>query len=91
MLRDEEIQSIGKSVAAELQHRREALGISRNGLAQKAGISVQSVCFIENGVNSPSLATLLRICHALGTKPETILRQAGKAAPSDTEKSEPEV
>jgi DNA-binding XRE family transcriptional regulator len=76
MLRDEEIQSSGKAVAAELQRRREALGLSRNGLAQMAGISVQSVCFIENGVNSPSLSTLLRICHALGTRVETVLRQA---------------
>ena len=75
MLRDEEIQSIGKAVAKELQRRREALGLSRNGLAQKAGISVQSVCFIENGVNSPSLSTSLRICHALGTRFENVLRK----------------
>ena len=80
MLRDEKIQDIGKAVAAELQRRRESLGLSRNILAQKAGISVQSICFIENGVNSPSLGTLLRICHALGTKPETVLRHATKEA-----------
>ncbi len=77
VLRDAEIRSIGEAVAAELRRRREALSLSRNGLAQKAGISVQSVCFIENGVNSPSLSTLLRICHALETKPETVLRDAG--------------
>jgi len=76
MLREEEIQSCGKAVAAELRRRRESLELSRNGLAQKAGISVQSVCFIENGVNSPSLATLLRICHALDTRVETVLRKA---------------
>ncbi len=77
VLREEEIQKTGKAVAAELQRRREALGLSRNGLAQKAGISVQSVCFIENGVNSPSLSTLLRICKALGANLTTVLRRAG--------------
>lgn len=76
VLRDEQIQDFGKAVAAELQARREGLGLSRNGLAQKAGISVQSVSFIENGVNSPSLSTLLRICHALEILPETVLRRA---------------
>jgi transcriptional regulator with XRE-family HTH domain len=76
MLRDGEIQEIGKAVAAELQRRREKLGMSRNALAQKAGISVQSVCFIENGVNSPSLSTLLRICHALNVSVATVLGRA---------------
>lgn len=78
MLRDEDIQNTGKAVAAEVQRRRESLGLSRNALAQKAGISVQSVCFIENGVNSPSLSTLLRICHALETSLATVLRRASQ-------------
>ena len=81
VLRDDEIQKAGKAVAAELRRRREALGISRNGLAQRAGISVQSVCFIENGINSPSLSTLLRICGALEVKLTTVLR---RASDSDT-------
>ncbi len=50
--------------------------MSKNGLAQKAGISVQSVSFIENGVNSPSLSTLLRICSALEVSPDQILKDA---------------
>ena len=83
MLRDEDIQGIGKAVAAELRRRREALGLSRNGLAQKAGISVQSVCFIEGGVNSPSLSTLLRICQALETELENVLRLAGDGGRTD--------
>ena len=78
MLRDEEIQSSVKAVAAELQRLREAMGLSRNGLAQKAGISVQSVCFIENAVNSPSLSTLLRNCNALGTRVAMVLLKAEK-------------
>ena len=76
VLRDEEIQKAGKAVAGELRRRREAIGLSRNGLAQRAGISVQSVCFIENGTNSPSLSTLLRICGALNVKLQTVLRCA---------------
>jgi DNA-binding XRE family transcriptional regulator len=75
LLSSEEIHLISSAVAAELRLQREAVGLSRNALAQKAGISVQAVCFIENGVNSPSLTTLLRICHALGIKLESILQR----------------
>jgi transcriptional regulator with XRE-family HTH domain len=81
VLRDEDIQNTGKAVAEELQRRREALGLSRNALAQKAGISVQSVSFIENGVNSPSLSTLLRICNALDTSLAHVLRRSGRKRP----------
>jgi transcriptional regulator with XRE-family HTH domain len=80
VLRDDEIEKAGLAVAAELRRRREALGLSRNGLAQMAGISVQAVCFIESGVNSPSLSTLLRICAALEVKPSTVLRRAGDSS-----------
>lgn len=76
MSREEQIRRIGAAVASELQRRRIEIGLSRNALAQKAGISVQSVSFIENGVNSPSLSTLLRITFALETTLEEVLRTA---------------
>ena len=52
--------------------------MSKNGLAQKAGVSVQSVSFIEECVNSPSISTLLRLCEALKTTPETVFKEARK-------------
>lgn len=78
MLRDEDISQIGFAVAAAIQRRRIALGLSKSALAQKAGVSIQTVSFIENAVNSPSLSTLLRICDALQTDVSELLAEAAK-------------
>lgn len=79
MISDEEITRIGKALAEALKNRREKQALSKNALAQKAGVSVQSVSFIEDGVNSPSVSTLLRLCDALETTPEKIFKEARKA------------
>lgn len=76
VISDEEITQIGKALADALKNRREKLGLSKNSLAQKAGVSVQSVSFIEDGVNSPSVSTLLRLCDALGVTPEKIFKDS---------------
>lgn len=78
MLRDEEITRISFAVASALRMAREAAGMSKNALAQKAGVSVQTVSFIEAGTNSPSLKTFLRFCDALEIDPETVLGTARK-------------
>jgi transcriptional regulator with XRE-family HTH domain len=79
VLRDEDITRIGNGVANALKTRRESIGLSKNSLAQKAGVNVQTVSFIEDCVNSPSVSTLLRLCDALGTTPEKIFKAARKA------------
>jgi transcriptional regulator with XRE-family HTH domain len=73
---DEQIIQSGRAIAEAIKARREILGLSMNFLAQKAGISVQSVSFIESAVNSPSLSTFLRICVALEVRPDSLLRDA---------------
>lgn len=76
MLQESQIAKVKAAIAASLRLRREALNLSKNGLAQKAGISVQSVAFIEDGVNSPSISTFLRICEALDANAASILADA---------------
>lgn len=78
MLSEEKIKEVSKAVAQVIQRKREAANLSKNALAQKAGIAVQTVLFIENGVNSPSLTTLVRICEALGTSVDAIYQEAIK-------------
>jgi transcriptional regulator with XRE-family HTH domain len=78
VISEEEITRLGKGIAAVLRDQREKKELSKNALAQKAGISVQSVAFIEDAVNSPSVSTLLRICDALGITPEKVFREARK-------------
>ena len=75
-MREDQVIRCGKAIAEAIKARREAVGLSKNALAGKAGISVQSVSFIENSVNSPSLSTFLRICSALEVEPDTLLRDA---------------
>jgi transcriptional regulator with XRE-family HTH domain len=75
-VQEEEIIRCGKAVADTIRAKREALGLSKNALSQKAGISIQSLSFIENSVNSPSLSTFLRICCALEVRPDCLLREA---------------
>jgi len=76
VLRDEEITRISFAVAQALRAAREAAGLSKNALAQKAGVSVQTISFVEGAVNSPSISTFLRFCSALGVSPEKIIEDA---------------
>lgn len=76
MLRDDEVLKIKGALAAVLKARRVELGLSKNLLAQRAGVSVQSVSFIEAGTNSPSVSTLVRLCDTLQVQPEEMIRRA---------------
>jgi transcriptional regulator with XRE-family HTH domain len=49
-------------------------------LGQKAGLSQQSVSYIEREMRIPNLDTLLRICGALGMDLADVIRRAEKAA-----------
>lgn len=76
MLSDDEVSKIKGALAAALKARRVELGLSKNLLAQRSGVSVQSVSFIETATNSPSVSTLVRLCHTLQMAPEEIIRRA---------------
>ena len=76
MLTNEEVHARSLRIAQALKARREKLGLSKNLLSQTAGVSVQTVAFIESGTNSPSLATFLRLCEALEVDPSLLLTLA---------------
>lgn len=75
VIRDQEINRIGLALAGVLREAREVAGLSKSALAQKAGISVQTVSFVESGTNSPSISTLLRFCSALEIDPVEIFEK----------------
>lgn len=56
--------------APSLRDRREAVGLSREGLAYKAGLSVKTIERIEAGKSEPRRATLTVIETALAAEPE---------------------
>ncbi len=71
---------ISSEVARLLKEERGKRGLSLNLLAQKAGLSRQTLSYVEQEVQSPSLDTLLRTTLALGVDLEKIISRARKRA-----------
>ena len=71
---------ISFQVARLLKEERQQRGLSLNVLAEKAGLSRQTVSYVEQEAQSPSLDTLLRITWALGVDLEKIIAKARKQA-----------
>jgi len=62
-----EIEEQAKIISAVIEQRN-ALGLSQRDLAELCGIPQSSVARIESFQTTPNLATLLKICRALGLK-----------------------
>jgi DNA-binding XRE family transcriptional regulator len=76
--------AISSQVACLLKVEREKRGLSLNVLAQKAGVSRQTVSYVEQEVQNPTLDTLLRITAVLEVDLEKIIAKARKAAAKKT-------
>ncbi|HEY5232763.1 MAG TPA: helix-turn-helix transcriptional regulator [Verrucomicrobiae bacterium] len=72
--------AISSQVACLLKVEREKRGLSLNVLAQKAGLSRQTVSYVEQEVQNPTLDTLLRITSVLEIDLGKIICKARKAA-----------
>jgi len=55
------------SYGAKLRDMRKKLGMTLEDISQKTGFTKSFISQIENGKNSPSIASLKKICYALGT------------------------
>lgn len=55
-----------KKLCEQIRETRKAQGLTQGDLARKAGLSQQSISFIEQGYVNISLRTLKKICDALG-------------------------
>lgn len=64
--------ALGRTVVAA----RSLAGLSRKGLAVKAGISYPYLAEIENGVKNPSSKIIGRVAWALGTTPSALFEAA---------------
>jgi transcriptional regulator with XRE-family HTH domain len=72
--------AVSSHVARLLKEERERQKLSLKGLARKAGLARQTITFIEQEVQSPSLDTLLRITSALSVDLAKIIGRAQKRA-----------
>jgi transcriptional regulator with XRE-family HTH domain len=59
-----------------LTEERTKLGMSKYGLAQKAGVSPQMIGYIESGERSPTFEILCRIADGLEVNLSDILQRA---------------
>lgn len=69
-------EQIIKNTRHLLRARRLALGLSMNRTGEKAGLSQQTISYVERGLRDPTLGTLLRICEALDINMSEILISA---------------
>ena len=72
--------AISSEVARLLKEERQERGLSLNLLAERAGLSRQTVSYVEQEAQSPSLDTLLRITWAIGVDLEEVIARARKVA-----------
>lgn len=77
---DKFLNAVAAEVSAILQSERERQALSMTVVAERAGLSQQMVSYVERGMRSPTLDTLLRITEALGVDPAEVLRRAQTAA-----------
>lgn len=84
MLKDEIRDAISSQVAHLLKGEREKQGLSLKKLSRKAGLARQTITFIEQETQSPSLDTLLRIAFALDKDLSKIIARAYKRASKKT-------
>lgn len=69
---------ICSEIARLLKEERVSKGFSLNALAEKAGLSRQTVTFVEQEERNPTLETLLRITLALEINLDEIIVRARK-------------
>lgn len=76
-----ESQAICSNVFRLLREERERQGLSKYAIAQKTGLSQQTIGYVERGTTTtPSLDTILRIVLALGIDLGEVIRAARPSA-----------
>jgi transcriptional regulator with XRE-family HTH domain len=71
---------ICSEIARSLKEERIRQKLSLNLLSSRAGLSRQTVSFIEQEQRTPTVDTLLRLTEVLGIKLEDMIRKARKRA-----------
>lgn len=64
---------VRKRVGANMRSAREALGVSQEELADRAGVHRTYISGVERGVRNPTITVLEKIAKALRVKAATLL------------------
>jgi len=74
------LDAISAQVAQLLKQERERQCLSLNVVAQKAGLARQTVSYVEQQIQNPTLDTLLRITSVLNVDLEKLMTKARRRA-----------
>lgn len=69
----------------EVRRRREALGLTLEGLAERAELTPNYIGTIENGKRDPSISTILAIANGLDIAPGQLLGEMPELSPMSAE------
>ena len=83
MNRTLEEERLDMTFSEELQRLRKAQGLSQEMLAEKCGVTRQSVSKWETGSGYPEMDNLLMLCELFGASADSLLRDAGNANSCD--------
>ena len=67
-----------KKIGRAIRDRREALGLTRQRLAQVSGVSIRFLNDVELGLANPSVLKLQALAEALGTSVEAFLAESAE-------------
>jgi transcriptional regulator with XRE-family HTH domain len=67
---------LNECVGTEVARRRRQLSLSQEELAFAAGLHRTYISLLERGCKSPTIGTLQRIAHALGTSVSLLIKSA---------------
>lgn len=76
-----ETQRLSHFFAKVLQRHREAMNLSRQGLAERAGLHQTAVGLIERGMRTPNVDTLNALAKALHTDAWRLIQEAEAEMP----------
>ena len=77
---------ICSEVATALREARQKQGLSMNVLAQRSGLSLTMISYVERQLRNPTLDTLLRIARVLEVDVGAVIQKANQAQDASTKK-----
>jgi len=79
--------AVEKLVGAQVRIARRRAGLTQALLAERAGVSFETVSRIERGVLSPTARTVVALASALGVGPGELLEEGGSVWPTRLDES----
>lgn len=68
MANEKKLQELRHALGRNIQQIRKTKGLTQEELAEKAGLALTSVAYIEAGYNFPAFGTMYKISKVLGIK-----------------------